>query len=210
MKDDREYYSYKSFYLQRLIFMTRTMFLMMLMILLMSVVFSIMRLTPYFTSILEAKHEMMKAQAEGLKQIPDIESKIADLEKRTQTLTSENIETRLKKIETAIRVGEVKPENLSTLQDLRDDFEVLKSYMFSDPEQLVEFRTLQKDYQELKQSQDKIMPKEDILREIGNIRGLLYWLLGIFGILTTIFGGSWFTALRQARRVAAAPPGEPE
>ena len=159
---------------------------------------------PPIKRILEAKHEIMRAQASGLKLLPVLESRIAILEKQTGALTTENIESRLTTIETAIKVGEVRPENLSSLQDLRNDFEKMKTFLFAQPDQLVEFRTLQKDYQELKLAIEKIMDKDDILRNIDSVRHLFYATLAGCGILVSIFAGAWFVAFRQRLKIEPA------
>ncbi len=152
---------------------------------------------PPIKNILNAKHEIMQAEVVGYKKIPNLDLKIATIEKQMVALTTENIEARLHKIETAIKAGEVKTEDLKSLQQLRDDFAVMKTYMFADPDQLVELKSLQRDYADLHDALQKLMNKEDILREIDSVRNLFYATLGACGILVSIFAGAWFVAFRQ-------------
>lgn len=152
---------------------------------------------PPIENILVAKHNILIAELEGYKKIPNLEERISTIEKQLTALTTENIEARLAIIEKAISVGEVKPEDLKSIQSLRDDFLVMKSFMFSKPEQLVDFKTLQRDYQGLNADISKIMAKEDILREIDSVRNVFYATLSIFGIVVSIFAGAWFLAFRR-------------
>ncbi|GAG43714.1 unnamed protein product, partial [marine sediment metagenome] len=133
---------------------------------------------PPIKNIIEAKYEIMQAQAKGLNILPELEGKLKSLEKQTAVLTTENIDSRLNRIEKAIAVGEVKPDELVSLQEVRNDLTNLKTFMFSDPEKFIEFRTLQKDYLELKADSDKMMEKDDIQREIDSVRHLFYATLG--------------------------------
>jgi hypothetical protein len=182
------------------------MFLLVGMVIFLFVVLQGVTLMPAVSGILKAKHAIMLAQAEGFRKIPDIEGRISTLDKRTLTLTSENIEARLGKIETAIKVGQVNPETLSSLQELRNDFNALKTYMFSDPDKLVELRTLQNDYQQLKQAQSQMITKEAVSSQINSTKDLFWISLGLHGILFTIMIGAlgtWFTLTRPRRNATS-------
>lgn len=111
-------------------------------------------------NILDSKAQILQLQAKGYVVIPNMESKILDLNKAVETLTTKSIENRLSKIEKTIKVGEIKIEDIQSLQEIRDDFKVLKTYMFETPEKLIEFRSIQKDYSGLKDDLSKTMEKD--------------------------------------------------
>lgn len=163
-------------------------------------VMSIYIMTPSIRKILDSKADILRLQAKGYEIIPDIESKISDIDKSLQTLTTKNIENRLSKIEKAIQVGEIKIEDIQSIQNIREDFKVLKTYMFETPEKLIEFRSIQKDYIELKDKFAKTMDKDDIIREIDSLKSLFYYTLAIVGILVSIFAGSWVVAIRNSSK----------
>lgn len=191
----KEYSDYRVQRIQRMKSMMK--FTIIFYGILFAFIFLYFSLWPPVKNILNAKYEIMQAQANGLKMIPNIEGKISNIEKQLAALTTENIEARLKNIEIAISKGEIKPEQLKSLQQLRDDFSVMKSFMFSNPDQLVALKTLQKEYADLHGILEKIMKKDDILREINSVRNLFYATLTIGGILVSIFAGAWFVAFRQ-------------
>jgi len=161
-------------------------------------VISIYIMIPSIKEILDSQAEILRLQAKGYEMIPDIESRISDIDKSLQTLTTKNIENRLNKIEKAIKVGEIKIEDIQSVQKIREDFKVLKTYMFETPEKLIEFRSIQKDYTELKDKFDNTMDKDDIIREIDSLKSLFYYTLAIVGILVSIFAGSWIVAIRSS------------
>jgi len=198
---DLEPLDYRFMYMERMPFLMRTMLLAMLVMAGLLVLVQVTKIVPSIQRMLDAQADMVAAQAAGLKVIPDLEAKIADLDKRTKTLTSQEIDSRLTRIETAIRVGQVSPSQLASLQQLRQDFDSLKTFMFARPEQLVEFRTLQRDYLELKEASKNIMPRQDMLRELESTKTLFYWNLAVFGVLASIFAGAWFMALRQTMKL---------
>lgn len=72
--------------------------------------------------------------------------------------------------------------------------------MFETPEKLIEFRSIQKDYIELKDKFAKTMDKDDIIREIDSLKSLFYYTLAIVGILVSIFAGSWVVAIRNSSK----------
>ena len=192
---------YRSVYLLRMQLLIRMMLLMMLLAVGMFVMMQILRLLPGLQLILEAQAQIMKAQADGLKLIPDLEARIQDLDKRTKTLSTSEVEGRLARLETAIRVGEVRAEDIASLQDLREEVKLLQTYMFSQPERLIEFRTLQSDYLRFEKVAETVMPRDEILRELNSTKQLFYWNLAVFGVLVSMFAGAWFLVFRQNMRV---------
>jgi hypothetical protein len=199
--DDRDYFEFRTLRTRQLM---NAMLIFYPVVALM--VFFIFFAWPPIRNLMQAKHEIMIAQAKGLNFLPELESKLNALEKRTAALTSENIDNRLIKIEKAIKIGEIKPQEIASLQEIRDDLSKLKTFMFSDPEHMVELRALQKDYLDLKSAAEKMMRKDDILREIDSVRNLFYATLAICGVLVSIFAGAWFIALKKSIRPMEEKP----
>ncbi len=147
--------------------------------------------------ILKAKSEIAFAQAKGMQLIPELEFRALELERQIKTLTSQSIENRLSRIEKAIEIGDVKPEDLTSLQELRNEFKKLKEYMFVDPQRVIEFRTIQTQYTDLKSNLDNKMDIEDVKQKIGSLKDLFYVTLALMGILISILAGAWFIAVRR-------------
>ncbi len=203
-------YGYRTNLIARMQLMFQMVNKLMLLMITLLVVMQIVRLVPSFQRILEAKADIAQAQVEGLHLLPDLEARIADLDKRTKALTTREIGSRLALIEQVIGAGEVNPSQLQDFQSLREEFGTLKSFMFASPEQMVEFRAIQRDYLDLKDAVGTIMPKADIAREIDSTKSILYWNLGVFGVLASVFAGAWFVALRQSMKIQSASVAEAE
>ncbi|MFT4757487.1 MAG: hypothetical protein ACI91R_002141, partial [Vicingaceae bacterium] len=103
------------------------------------------------------------------------------------------------KIEKSISAGDVDIDEVATLQQLKADFEIMKTYMFSDPEDLVKLKTLQRDYQEMSSNIDGFVEKDIVDREIGYLNNMFYTVLGFLGLLISIAGGSWWSTSRKLK-----------
>ncbi len=150
-------------------------------------------------NLMSQYERILAAEASGMERLPELKKQISVLEKQLATLTSQSIETRLSFIEKSIAVGDVDVDEVATLQKLKSDFEILKSYMFSDPEDLVKLKTLQRDYQEISNSIDDYVHKDVVEREISYLNNMFYTVLGFLGILISIAGGSWYSTARKLR-----------
>ncbi len=166
-------------------------------------------------TILSRYADILSAQAEGMRRIPDIEKQLNTLETRLSGLTTQSIETRLGTLEQAIRAGQIKPEDVATVQDLRRDLDSLKTYMFQDPRELVELRQLQRNYQEVRDKQDKLITKDEVMREVSFLQNMFYASTTLFGLLLAGIGGSWWLGSRKLSKMerlnaSQSPPAKEE
>ena len=146
---------------------------------------------------------ILSAEANGMERIPKLKKQIAILEKQLVSLSNTSIEKRLSNIEKSIAAGEVNVEEVATLQQLRNDFEIMKTYMFSDPEDLVKLKTLQHDYKEISSNIDKYVHKESVNRELNYITNMFYTVLGFIGILISIASFFWFSTSKKLKAINA-------
>jgi hypothetical protein len=155
------------------------------------VVASFVYFAPTLRSILLHKDKLLEAQLQGMQAIPDIQAKIASLNDQMKVLSTTSIENRLQTIETAMSVGNVKPEQIATVEDMRKEIDTLKSYMFSDPKALVDLKQLEKDYGELNTSLKNSPTKSELEGEISTTKDLIHLTWALFGIpiaLLILFG----------------------
>lgn len=149
--------------------------------------------------------ELLAARVEGVRAIPDMEARIAALDKSIRALTPQSVDQRLSAIEKAISAGTIKPDELTSLQDVRTELSALKSYMMSDPDRMPALRKLQDDYQGLRSGMaDKVSQKE-MDSEIRHLTNLLYLSLAFFGILFTVVFGAWWFIGRKRPPAGEAP-----
>ena len=181
--------------------------LLLAMIVLLTIVFVVVQLVPTYQSLLSRQEQILAAQLEGMKKIPDIEKKLSNIENKMALLTTESIESRLVKIENAINAGSIKTEDVKSFVNLKSDFDVMKSYMFKDPKELVELKELQKNYSVLSQAQSAFATKETVRSEIATLQTILTVSLTFFGILfTVLFGSWWFVGKRNNPQVQPTRP----
>lgn len=153
---------------------------------------SIIFLVPPIQGILSKKEQLLSAQVEGMKRIPDIELKLEKLQNQIQILTTDSIDSRLTKIETAINSGSVRAEQVKSFWQLTKEIETLKGYMFQDPKELVELKELQKNYATLASSSEIYATKETVNSQINTMQMVLGLSLTFFGLLFTVVFGSWW------------------
>ena len=149
--------------------------------------------------ILEKYEQKISAEVDGMQQIPSLRKEIAILQKQLTALTTESIESRLHIIEENIRVGKIKPSDVKATQDLSHDLQILKTYMFRDPEELLELKQLQRNYQDLKNQSDKYIEKDDVMREVSFLNNLFFSSIGLFGLLLAVMGGSWLQSNKKLK-----------
>lgn len=194
----------RQFYMMRRSEKEKTMKLMVTMTSVFTLLFIVfmfyIKMSPYYTERMQLENDKLRLEVEGLKKIPNLEEKISILEKQTRSLTTDNIENRLLSIEQAIKKGEINPKDIQNVQELNLELNKLKSYLFEDTDAIIEFKTLQKNYQDLKNNQDKYMDEDDIKRELNFMQNTLLICIAIFGILATIFATSWFVGRRKEKK----------
>jgi len=168
------------------------------------VLFLIAAFTLPLYGIVRRYEELLAARVEGMRVIPDLEAKITALDKSMKALTPQSVEQRLSAIEKAISTGSIKPDELTTLQDIRTEVAALKSYMMSDPDRMPALRKLQDDYQGLRAGMGDKVSQKDMDSEMRHLTNLIYLSLAFFGILfTVVFGAWWFIGRKRP------PTGEP-
>lgn len=163
------------------------------------VVFIGIELSKPIGGILNQYERILAAEASGMERLPQLRKQIETLEKQMASLSSSSLENRLNTIEKAINTGDLSVEEIATLQQLKSDLQILKTYMFEDPEDLVKLKTLQRDYSELLSNQSAFMKEADIMREISFLQNMFYTMLGLFGILVSLVGGSWWFMSKKAK-----------
>ena len=161
--------------------------------------FVVMMLAEPAQKLMTQYERILAAEASGMERIPELRKQIDVLEKQLVSLSSKSIESRLATIEKSIEVGDIDVSEVATLQKLKSDFEILKSYMFTDPEDLVELKTLQRDYKELKSDAKDYVRKDTVDREFSFLTNLFYTLLAFLGILVSIVGTSWYITTKRIK-----------
>lgn len=177
----------------------QTLIIIFASLVLFPLVFSVLQLVPAYQSILSKEEQILDAQLEGMKKIPNIEKNLSQLESQISILSTESIEARLSKIENAIHAGDINSDEIGSFIDLQNDITTLKTYMFRDPKELIELKILQKDYRELADNQSQYATKEALRSEVSTFQTILTISLSFFGLLfTVVFGSWWFIGKRTA------------
>ncbi len=168
---------------------------------------------PTLRSILQHKDKLLEAQLQGIQAIPDIQAKIASLNDQMKVLSTSSIENRLQTIETAMSVGDVKPEQISTLEDMRKEINTLKSYMFADPKALVDLKQLEKDYGDLNASIKNCPLKSELESGINTTKDLIYFTWTLIGAVFAVlmwFGPKIFSGANSIPTVPVIKPASGE
>ncbi len=152
-------------------------------------------------NLMSQYERILSAEANGMERIPELKKQIQILEKQLANLSNASIEKRLSNIEKSIAVGDIDVEEVATLQKLRTDFDAMKTYMFSDPEDLVKLKTLQRDYKEITLNIEKYVHKDVVDRELNFLNNTLQILLWFIGILISIAVGSWLFTLKKLKAI---------
>jgi hypothetical protein len=99
----------------------------------------------------------------------------------------------------------LKPEQIASFEDMRKELETLKTYMFQDPQKLVDLKQLQKDYRELSFATSGYATKQELESKNAFTRDILYVSLALWGILFTVVGLPIIWRPRRQRRTWSTP-----
>jgi hypothetical protein len=160
--------------------------------------------------VLLSRERLYDAQQRALLTLPELEQKISALNEQVRVLTTNSVDARLNKIELALRVGDIKPEQIASLEDTRRELGVLETYMFSDARRLVDLQKLQSDYSLLKDQALGFATKEDLRTQVASVSNLWTMSLWMFGIIVSIILVPKLFSRRRVvdTRPAAPPPPE--
>ncbi len=106
-------------------------------------------------------------------QNPVISAEINTLKAQLVGLISGSIESKLRALEESVKTGRINT-SLGTIQDIKNDVKVLRSY--SIPEQ--------------KEAPSQV--NEDLLKEVSQLKSLIYFTLSSCGLLLAAICGIWF------------------
>lgn len=120
---------------------------------------------------------------------PVLSAEIDALKVQLIGLISGSIESKLRTLETSVRTGKVSAADLGTIQDLKNDVQVLKTYSATGAGRLIAepYAT---------QSKTKIEVKDQLLNEVSQLKQLIYISIASCGLMFAAAGGIW---LRQSR-----------
>src|SRR5262245_24583938 len=96
--------------LERQVLLVNTVIPMARFIVLMMVAMFVLQVIVPVRAILEAYARRVTLQGEWLEELPDLEARAQSLRQALATLSSDNISSRLTRIEESIRVGDVKTD----------------------------------------------------------------------------------------------------
>lgn len=161
--------------------------------------FSVILLVPPIQGILNKKELILAAELEGMKKIPDLESALLKLEGQLRLLNSDSVGARLDKLESLTNSQSFSGSQVRTLAQLNQDLSSLKSYMFKDARELVDFKEMQSNYSKLASEQSQYATKEAMSTQIANLQWVLGLSLTFFGLLFTVVFGSWWFVGRRAQ-----------
>lgn len=154
--------------------------------------YCVVSIIPPVQAILVKKEQVMAAQLEGVKKIPDIEKNIERIEKQMTILNSDSVGARLDKLENLVGAGKMNVDQVRTLAQLNSELAVVKGYMFKDPTSLFELKELQSNYQKLVLEQSSYASKDSLNSQITNLQWVFGLAMGFFGLLFTVVFGSWW------------------
>ncbi len=116
--------------------------------------------------------KVMASDSYSVEMNPVLSAEVNTLKGQLVGLVSGSIESKLRTLEDSIRLGSV-ANSLGTIEDLKNDIKVLRVY--SD--------TPKKD--------QPVIPNEQLMREVTQLKTLIYLTLGSCGLMLAAFAGIW-------------------
>lgn len=115
---------------------------------------------------------------------PAVSAEINTLKGQLVGLISGSIESRLRTLEVSIRSGNVSPSDLGTIQDLKNDVKVLKTYSETGAGRLIA-----KPYAVDKK--EVYVTNHQLIKEVSQLKDLIYFSIASCGLMFAAVGGIW-------------------
>lgn len=200
--NSREYMKHR-YYLNEMLLRKRrqTIWLLMAISIFVTLFWICISLIPPTQGILRTHEAILQCQAEGMSKIPNLEGKMKNLEDRLTLATSASIDNRIQAIEKSLQINTLSADQITSLNDMREELETIKGYLFDDPNEVIQFKQLQSDYHKLAEQQERYATIDDVQSKISNLQTILTVSLTFLGILFTVFFGSWWFVGRKTNPV---------
>lgn len=116
---------------------------------------------------------------------PAVSAEIKMLKAQLVGLISGSIESKIRILENSIRTGIIASTDMGTIQDLKNDVKVLKTYSETGAGRLIAQPELEK------KSRAANLANEQLLKEISQLKGLVYISIVSCGLMLAAIGGVW-------------------
>ena len=151
-------------------------------------------------SILEKYENALPASETGGERIdPILSEEIAVLKGQLSAIITGSMESKLRMLEQSIRGGTLSAADLGTIQDLKSDLNILRTYSFQAHD------NTSVDSLRLRQANDARLKIEYFAQELGHLKVLFYVSIASCGFLAMAMGGLW---LQSAHRFKYLPKKE--
>ncbi len=124
------------------------------------------------------------AEIYNLPMNPVVSAEINMLKAQLVGLISGSIESKIRTLENSIRTGIIASTDMGTIQDLKNDVKVLKTYSATGAGRLIA-------QPELETPQAGTIANEQLLKEISQLKGLVYISIVSCGLMLAAIGGVW-------------------
>lgn len=114
---------------------------------------------------------------------PVVSAEINTLKGQLVGLISGSIESKLRSLEFNIRSGKVSSTDLGTIQDLKNDVKVLKTYSETGAGRLIAQPYLEK--------KSATVVNHQLLKEVSQLKDLIYFSIASCGLMFAAVGGIW-------------------
>ncbi len=125
----------------------------------------------------------MPAQSYNVPMNPAVTAEINALKGQLVGLISGSIESKLRSLESSIQSGKVSSTDLGTIQDLKNDVKVLKTYSETGAGRLIA-----QPYLEQKRA---TAVNHQLLNEVSQLKDLIYFSIASCGLMLAAVGGIW-------------------
>ena len=119
---------------------------------------------------------------------PAVSVEINMLKAQLVGLISGSIESKLRILENSIRTGVISSTDMGTIQDLKNDLKVLKTYSETGAGRLIAQPELELSNNK---NQGAVLANEQLLVEISQLKSLIYISIASCGLMLAAVGGVW-------------------
>ncbi len=134
---------------------------------------------------------------------PEVYKKVELLKGKMDALVTGSMETKVNRLEKNLTSGIIRPADLETIQGLKTDLQILRTYSEQNSIASLGMGTHQESIMSLNAT-SPILYSDELLHEISNLRSLFYLSIASCGFLIVVVSGAWLYSSTRLKQLSGS------
>jgi len=134
---------------------------------------------------------------------PGVYKKVEQLKGKMDALVTDSMEHKVNRLEKSLSSGIIRPADLETIQGLKTDLQILRTYSEQNSIALLGMGSYQESIMSLNATAP-ILYSDELLHEISNLKSLFYLSIASCGFLVVVVSGAWLYSRTRLKQLSGS------